>query len=77
MLQEKMDSFLRPDLRHSASTLTDLKEMKTIGSVVELYELLLHLSEETKISCAQFLPTAYRLSEEFNKYALAPTWGIG
>ncbi|MBF0506790.1 MAG: hypothetical protein HQL09_08135 [Nitrospirae bacterium] len=68
-LREKMNYFIRPDLRHSASMVTDLKKMDAPGPIVELYEFLLNLSEDAKMSDLQFLTTADRLSKEFNKYA--------
>ncbi|MGD0281179.1 MAG: hypothetical protein ABSB95_02310, partial [Dissulfurispiraceae bacterium] len=64
-LRNKMNLFIRPDLRHSASTVADLTKMDTLGPVVELYELLLNLCEETKISDPQFLTPVDRLSKEF------------
>jgi glycosyltransferase involved in cell wall biosynthesis len=68
-LRAKMNSFIRPDLRHSASTVKDLEKAGASRPVVELYELFLNLIDGSHAADPSNTETITRLSKEFTAYA--------
>ena len=69
LLREKMNSFIRPDLRHSVSTVDDLKSAGAPSPVVELHELTLGLLEGSYVVDPSNSETITRLSKEFRSYS--------
>jgi glycosyltransferase involved in cell wall biosynthesis len=68
-LRKKMNLFIRPDLRHSASTVEDLKKTGAPRPVVELYELFLSLIKGAHVTDPINAEIIVRLSSEFKSYA--------
>jgi hypothetical protein len=68
-LQKEMNGFLRPELRHSSSTLEDLKAAGAPRPVVELYEILLRALDDHGTPGTVFDQNVERLSKEFSSYA--------
>ncbi len=69
-IYNKVKPAIRLDLRHSASTLEELKRLNAPYAVVELYELIDELSRKAKPLCAiADNPLLKRLAREFFAYA--------
>jgi len=68
-LREKMNEFLRSDLRHSSSETMELKGANAPGFVVELYELLKKGAETSSPADTEFIAKIGDFSSEFLSYA--------
>ncbi len=68
-LKEKMNNFIRPDLRHSISSLDDLKKSDAPGPIIELYGLLEEVIKVDSVPDALFFAKAEKISREFSSYA--------
>jgi len=68
-LRTKMASFVRRDLRHSASALDELHALKAPEPVIRLYDLLLELESGTGKSSTAAGRTTEVLYQEFLGYA--------
>jgi hypothetical protein len=66
-LRDEMTSFLRPNLRHSHSTLESLRGVP--DPVRELYELLLEVSEHPTVPESRLRDNVDRLFRDFYGYA--------
>jgi len=66
-LRDEMSSFIRPNLRHSHSTLDGLRGVP--HPVRELYELLLEVSAQPAVPEARLRETVDRLFRDFYGYA--------
>ena len=69
LIRQTMQSFLRPDLRHSASGTDDLRMAAPPGPVLELYDLLLDLLHGRALSDPAIVNTLARTAKEFAAYA--------
>lgn len=68
-LKSEMRKFIRADLRHSYSGLKELKESGASRPVVELYELLVGLTNETLDADEMFFQKIKDLYEEYCSYS--------
>jgi glycosyltransferase involved in cell wall biosynthesis len=68
-LHKEMNAFLRPELRHSSSTLEDIKAADAPRPIVELYEILLRVSNDRETPGQAFNQNVERLSKEFSSYS--------
>ncbi len=68
-LREKMNSFIRPDLRHSSSTGEDLKIAEAPQPVIELYALLQRLLAGEALDSSENSSSVQRLWDSFYSYA--------
>lgn len=67
-LKKEMNSFIRPDLRHSVSGLKDLEEAGAPYPVIKLYELLEGIMDTSKTG-ESFNQRVEELSREFLSYS--------
>lgn len=65
--RETMNAFIKPGLRHNQSSLDQLRALPY--PVQELYEVLLHASNQPSLYDNRFEATINRLSKEFHAYA--------
>ncbi|MFI5294016.1 MAG: methyltransferase domain-containing protein [Thermodesulfovibrionales bacterium] len=68
-LREKIASFIRFDLRHSASTVEDLKKCGAPWPIIELYELFERLLAGEALNSSPNRETVDRLWNAFSSYA--------
>jgi len=67
-LRKEMNDFIRLDMRHSISTIKELKTANVPGPVIELYELLVKTMESSQHN-KKINPDIERLASEFYSYA--------
>jgi GT2 family glycosyltransferase len=68
-LRKKMNAFIRPDMRHSASGMEELKGSDAPRPVIKLVELLNETLDTSVAPDASLARRVNRLSEEFRSYA--------
>lgn len=68
-LTEKVNTFIRPTLRHSASTTDELIKESAVQPVIKLYELLKETSPELQIPNTAFTAKIESSAKEFSAYA--------
>ena len=82
-LREKMNSFVRPELRHSISTADELQDVGAPLPVVQLYEIFQRLIEGVPVTDQSISGPLASLSADFNAYGsffvedMAKSWERG
>lgn len=82
LLRREMNLFIRADMRHSISTINDLRTSNVPGPVIELYELLVNVMESSQPEY-KINSDVQKLASEFKSYArffqsdMTRLWGIG